>query len=158
MWPASTEQQEYTLVTGTCTGASVCSNFIWYICMFVPLLFIRTLDNSAELQLQMRYAEYRVVQNCHFSESSLATCAPWPWLHAVLSCRLVGLLFIDCKQLHVTASIPAAMVGGLVLDSCCLMWNTDPHRRYCIRYDNYKLSWVLAGIGRPVLHVLHTRV
>jgi hypothetical protein len=32
------------------------------------------------------------------------------------------------------------------------MWNKDPRRRYCIKYDNEKLAMVLAGIGRSVLH------
>ena len=44
------------------------------------------------------------------------------------------------------SAVPAAFVGGLVIDECCLMWNEDPNKRYCIRYDNQKLALILAVI------------
>ena len=61
--------------------------------------------------------------------------------------RIRGGGFILTHPVCIAGNIPGAVLTGALIDASCSLWNEDPQRRFCIRYNVPMASKLILIIG-----------
>ena len=127
--------QNVTLTDGVCSEQNFCSQLYIFLVVFgitAVFMFMQMVPLS-QLTIRLgRALERQRDQN---------SCRIVPASQRGLSVAIGQLL------IRIVGNIPGAVLTGAIIDASCSLWNEDPRRRFCIRYNVPMTSKLILIIG-----------